>query len=310
MSRCLAIFHKQLGDLVLLEPTLKRLARASGCSVDLITRSGFQPLISLMPHVNFRRTPGGRAYEALWCFDDRRKSAFYALVAGARQKHLLINPGALVQWYHPRIFHQIFVPDLGSSHIAEYYWRNTLVDGSEDFQPPELLPPPEEWAFPLSSKNYLHVNSTSGWKSKNWTPEKWAWTINRLMECGISPIVMTSGKQEWQKKHCALICLQLSQSIESVWGETSMKNYLSIIWNAKAVLTPDGSASHIAAAFKRKCVTLFGHTDATHWHRETAYSQAIVTGNIIGKPFPRLRFLPEEPVIEAVVNLWAARVSA
>jgi ADP-heptose:LPS heptosyltransferase len=107
-----------------------------------------------------------------------------------------------------------------------------------------------------------------------------------------------------------MICLRLNQTIESVWGETSMKNYLSIIWNAKAVLTPDGSASHIAAAFKRKCVTLFGHTDAIHWHRETAYSRAIVTGNIIGKPFPRLTFLPEEPVIEAVISLWDARVTA
>jgi ADP-heptose:LPS heptosyltransferase len=307
MSRCLAIFHKQLGDLVLLEPTLKRLARASGSSVDLITRSGFQPLISLMPHVNYRRTPSRRAYEGLWCFDDRKKSAFYALVSEARQKHLLINPGAPIQWYHPKIFHQIFAPDLGSSHIAEYYWRNTVVDSSHNFQPPELQSPPEEWAYPLLSKNYLHVNPTSGRESKNWTPEKWARTINRLQESGISPIVMTSGKQEWQKKHCEMICLQLNRSIENVRGETSMKNYLSIIWNAKTVLTPDGSASHIAAAFRRKCVTLFGPTDATHWHRETAYSQAIVTGNIIGKRFPRLKFLPEEPVIEAVIDLWTSK---
>ena len=94
-----------------------------------------------------------------------------------------------------------------------------------------------------------------------------------------------------------MICLRLNQTIESVWGETSMKNYLSIIWNAKAVLTPDGSASHIAAAFKRKCVTLFGHTDATHWHRETAYARAIVTGDIIGKPFPRLLFYLRKPLL-------------
>ncbi len=310
MSRCLAIFHKQLGDLVLLEPTLKRLARASGSRVDLITRSGFQPLISLMPYVNFRRLPSRRAYEALWCFDDRQKSAFYALVSGAQQKHLLINPGAPVQWFHPKIFDYILVPDLGNFHIAEYYWTNTVVASDQDFQPPELQSPPAEWAYPLSSKNYLHVNPTSGWKSKNWTPAKWARTINTLLERGISPIVMTSGRQEWQKKHCEMICQQLNQSIEGVWGKTTMKNYLSIIWHARAVLTPDGSASHIAAAFKRKCITLFGHTDATHWHRETAYSKAIVTGNIIGTPFLKLSFLPEEPVIEAVIDLWAARVPA
>jgi ADP-heptose:LPS heptosyltransferase len=72
---------------------------------------------------------------------------------------------------------------------------------SQNFQPPELRPPPKEWAYPLSSKNYLHVNPTSGWKSKNWTAEKWAETINQLIDYGIGPIVMTSGKQEWQKEH-------------------------------------------------------------------------------------------------------------
>src|SRR4029077_20697005 len=101
MWRCLAIFHKQLGDLVLLEPTLKRLSRASGSTVDLITRSGFQPLISLMPHVEW--TPSRRIYDALWCFDDRKKSAFHAFLSRARQKRLLINPGAPIQWYHSKI---------------------------------------------------------------------------------------------------------------------------------------------------------------------------------------------------------------
>ncbi len=309
MSRCVAIFHKQLGDLVLLQPTLTRLARASGSPVDLITRSGFQPLISLMPNVNFRRRPSPTAYDALWCFDDRIKSAFYSLLSRARQKHLLLNPGATEQWYHSKIFPTISAPDLGRSHIAEYYWRNTIVDDSQNFEPPELQAPPEEWAPSLSSKDYLHVNPTSGWKSKNWTPEKWATTINKLIEYGIGPIVMTSGKQEWQKAHCEMICVLLNHSIESVFGETNMKNYLSIIWNAKAVLTPDGSASHIAAAFKRKCVTLFGHTSATHWHRKTAYSQAIVTADLIGKSCPRLILLPEEPVIEAVIKLWGADTS-
>ena len=63
MSRCLAISHKQFGDLVLLERNLKQFSRASGSKVDLIRGSGFQPLISLVPHVGFRRTPGRRAYD-------------------------------------------------------------------------------------------------------------------------------------------------------------------------------------------------------------------------------------------------------
>jgi hypothetical protein len=99
MSGCLVIFHKQLGDLILLEPALRRLAHANGHSVDLITRSGFQPMGSLMPHVSFRSKPNTKIYDALWCFDDRRKSAFYSLLSRAREKHLLIIPGASIQFF-------------------------------------------------------------------------------------------------------------------------------------------------------------------------------------------------------------------
>jgi hypothetical protein len=147
MSRCLVIFHKQLGDLVLLEPALRCLAHANGHTVDLITRSGFRPLDSLMPHVSFRSKPNAKIYDTLWCFDDRRKSTFYSLLSRARQKHLLaINPGASIQWYHSKIFQTIQAPDLSRSHISEYYWKHTLGD-DRNFRPPELRPPPKEWAF-------------------------------------------------------------------------------------------------------------------------------------------------------------------
>jgi hypothetical protein len=35
------------------------------------------------------------------------------------------------------------------------------------------------------------------------------------------------------------------QPAECIAGETTLKNYYWVIWNAKAVLTVDGSASHI-----------------------------------------------------------------
>ena len=115
---------------------------------------------------------------------------------------------------------------------------------------------------------------------------------------------MTSGTQDWQKEHCAAICRQLIGPIECIAGETTIKNYLWIIWNAKAVLTVEGSASHIAAAFERRCLTLFGHTNAVCLHRETAYSRAVLTGDVIGIESARLFLLPHEPVIEAAIKLW------
>jgi hypothetical protein len=120
---------------------------------------------------------------------------------------------------------------------------------------------------------------------------------------------MTSGAQDWQKEHCELICRRLKYPIENVSGLTTLENYLSIVWNAKLVLTVEGSAGHIAAAYRHKCVTLFGHTSLTHLHRSTPYSYAISTGKVLGQDC-RLEHLPEEPVITAVVELWNADVSA
>jgi ADP-heptose:LPS heptosyltransferase len=115
---------------------------------------------------------------------------------------------------------------------------------------------------------------------------------------------MTSGTQDWQKEHCEKICRRLKHSIENISGLTSLEHYLSIVWNAKLVLTVEGSAGHIAAAYKRKCIILFGHASLTHLHRSTAYSRAINTGQVLGQRC-RLERLPEEPVIAAAAEFWS-----
>jgi ADP-heptose:LPS heptosyltransferase len=120
---------------------------------------------------------------------------------------------------------------------------------------------------------------------------------------------MTSGAQDWQKEHCEQICRRLKYPIENLSGLTTLENYLSIVWNAKLVLTVEGSAGHIAAAYRHKCVTLFGHSSLTHLHRSTPYSYAVSTGKVLGRHW-RLEHLPEEPVITAAVELWNADVSA
>ena len=45
MPGCYAVFHKQLGDLVLLEPTLAKLCEHHGAPVECMTRSGHAPLL-------------------------------------------------------------------------------------------------------------------------------------------------------------------------------------------------------------------------------------------------------------------------
>jgi|HubBroStandDraft_6_1064221.scaffolds.fasta_scaffold2156509_1 hypothetical protein len=127
MSRCLAISHKQFGDLVLLERNLKQLSRASGSKVDLIRGSGFQPLISLVPHVGFRRTPGRRAYE--WT------AIVYVICADRAAGHRLIGKwltrGLTVLFKHCTQTIPLLLPmQANTVRVAEnngYYDRKELI---------------------------------------------------------------------------------------------------------------------------------------------------------------------------------------
>ncbi len=93
---------------------------------------------------------------------DSKKSSFYSFVSQAREKNLLISPGMAIRWYHRGIFSDITAPDLGRLYLAEFNWRYTELGDGDEFVPPTLQPPPKGWEFPLKSKQYLHVNPTSG----------------------------------------------------------------------------------------------------------------------------------------------------
>ncbi|MFZ0711866.1 MAG: hypothetical protein WAM53_17635, partial [Terrimicrobiaceae bacterium] len=86
MPGCYAVFHKQLGDLVLLEPALSKLRGHHGEPVQCMTRRGHLPLLGLMAGVH---PQGGTALawrSHLYCFDPLNKSAVRSLLSPARVK--------------------------------------------------------------------------------------------------------------------------------------------------------------------------------------------------------------------------------
>ena len=91
MPGCYAVFHKQLGDLVLLEPALTKLSEHHGAPVDCMTRSGHGPLLQLMPGVRFRRGLPLAYRSHLYCFDRLSKSALRSLLAPSRIKRCVLR---------------------------------------------------------------------------------------------------------------------------------------------------------------------------------------------------------------------------
>lgn len=295
MGGCYVAFHKQLGDLVLLEPALSRLREHHGSPVRLMTRNRHADLVALMPGVKFVKGLALAPARSLYCFDPLNKSAFRSLFAPVLKRHHIRPARVELHWYHPLVFSRPLNPELGDSYVAEFFWANTPVPANGPFRPPVLSKPPDDWA-PAGWKagDYILVNPTSGWKKKMWTVDGWTAVLRSIG----GRFVLTNAGAEWQRAHCEGIASATGAAILP----TPLKQFLWLCANARAVLSVDGAASHLAAAFGVKCFTVFGPSILAHWHRPAP-------GQIAFQAPPdedgarTLKRLAPGPVVEALAAL-------
>ena len=262
MAGCYVAFHKQLGDLILLEPALSRLRAHHGEPVRLMTRNGRADLVALMPGIEFVKGLALAPARSLYCFDPLNKSAFRSLLAPVFNRHLIRPAQSELHWHHPIVFSRPSNPEIGDSYVAEFFWANTPVPANRPFRPPVLSKPPDSWA-PAGWKpgEFILLNPTSGWKKKRWTVAGWT-AVLRSIGSGCR-FVLTSAEAGWQTAHCEGIAAATGAAIQP----TTLRQFLWLCANARAVLSVDGAASHLAAAFGVKCFTVFGPSNLAQWHR-------------------------------------------
>lgn len=303
MQGCYVVFHKQLGDLLLLEPTLSRLASHHGRPVRLLTRGGHDALVKLMADVEIHNGPAFKPARHLYCFDPVNKSATRALFTPSLHKTCILPCPDEVSWFHKLIFHPMIIPGLGDEYVAEYFWKSTPVPVVGSFRMPRLNRPPDDWAVPgLEAGGFVLINPTSGWKRKSWLSESWAVVVRHIRERVNLPILMTSTSSDWQISQCAEI-VQLSEgSVRSLSNGTTLQNFLWLCANASLIVTVDGAAAHCAAAFGTPSLALFGPTNIGNWHRDTEYNLA-VQAPIGNDGTRRMRDLAVEPVLTTLDQL-------
>ncbi len=303
MRGCYVVFHKQLGDLLLLEPALSRLAAHHGRPVRLLTRGGHEALTSLMPDVEIHTGPTLVPARHLYCFDPVNKSATRALFTPAWHKTCVLPCRQEASWFHKLIFHPIIVPGLRDEYIAEYFWQNTPVPAVGEFPMPRLNRPPDDWAVPgLVAGRFILINPTSGWKRKSWLGQRWADTVRHIRSRSDLPILMTSSSTDWQISQCAEIEELTGGAVRSLSNGTTLQNFLWLCANASLVVTVDGAAAHIATASGTPSLALFGPTHMSNWHRGTTHNLAIQAP--IGKDGKRrMRDLALEPVLASLDRL-------
>ncbi len=307
----LVIFRKQLGDVLLLEPALAKLSACTGSQVMLATRPAFAPLLSLMEGVLPAPRTLLRKAASVISFDPSAKAGLWALTTLAPEKRLIVTrPKYLRPWHH-RIFRDgCTALDESLHYRAEYFFNAVPCTSSHPFRPPRLRQPPSDWLPPDLPETFVLLHPTSAWQHKSWPPASWAQVLTKLHALGIGPVVVTGGNAPWERDYVAALEQAAGVPLINLCGKTSLTAYLAAVSRANLVLCIDGSATHLAAAFQRPSVTLFGPTHPLHWHFPSPIAALLDARNYVEEAKPAVSHIPVEPVLKAAVNVWNERHSA
>jgi ADP-heptose:LPS heptosyltransferase len=293
------VFLKQLGDLVLLQPTLSGLARASGAEVQLHCKEGLSPITTLMEGVHWRNALQA---DHLWCYERGSKAAWLSFRSRCREKNLIIAKDHEKRWFHPLIFKNIDIVNPAPFYRSRYYFDQTPPLQEQNYLLPTLQAPPETWGqgLDLPQNPWLLVHPTSAWRRKCWPVSSWVEALRYLHETFNVPLVLSGGLSEWEQEHCREIMELAEVPILDISGQTSLEQLLILIHGSAGVITVDGAVAHIASAFQRRYLVIFGPANPLHWFHPTAYGSCLSARDYSGEKRPSADKVPAHAVIETL----------
>jgi ADP-heptose:LPS heptosyltransferase len=120
-------------------------------------------------------------------------------------------------------------------------------------------------------QDYIVFHTYSAYKTHNWYKEKWIELAKKINH----HIVFTGTN----KKYVQDIIKEVDKTKVTDATGTTIKEYFGWIKHANQVITVDTSSMHIAAAFNKKVISLFGNGDPRIWEPETERSSVILKGD-------------------------------
>ena len=294
--RVLALQLKRIGDLVLTTPALHAL-KSAGAHVTLVVTDGTAALLPLLEGTVdtalVYRSGGGNAalWKTLWrgefdaCVDftGRDRSALMTLASRAGTR-LLARPALRRGRWRRWCYNAVADAPVRSRHTVDHYLDHLAPLGLP-VPPPDAPPagpilrlPPRAVARAeeqlaahgiTAHESYFVVHPGSARSEKYWLPERWAEVIAYCQQTLGRRCVLTGGGNDpAETRHVVQLRTALAergQSCVDLAGLLDLPTLAAVLARASLFLGVDSGPMHLAAAWRRPQIVLFGPTNPFHW---------------------------------------------
>ncbi len=255
-----------LGDLLVSTPVFRALKKKYG-KVDVLVKPGMQDVLKGNPHVDNAITKVERNYD-LGVILHARTNGNYTLSKQLKEKCRFRIGCTRVGFKEGKGFflNRKTRPTFNIKTKVQDNLdvvRTIGVDGDEYLEAYTNFVPPV--------KDYILLHTHGAYETHNWSKEKWA----RLADQLNTPIVFTGTDKGYV--HDIMQKMKRKDAIDATG--TTIQEYFGWMKQARAVVTVDTSAMHVAAAFNKKVISLFGPGDPRIWKPHCQESIVIQKGD-------------------------------
>jgi len=121
-----------------------------------------------------------------------------------------------------------------------------------------------------AGKPYILIHPGGSFPSKRWEPGKFALLSDWLLKTYKLPVLIIA---DFQEKEIVNEMLSKTTHTPFSWVAPSLAKLIALIKNCSLYIGNDAGPTHIAAAFKKPIVVIFGSSNPKRWHPwKTSYS--------------------------------------
>ncbi|MDB5228373.1 MAG: hypothetical protein JWN78_2566 [Bacteroidota bacterium] len=264
--KILIIRFSSIGDIVLTSPVIRCIKnQLANCEVHYLTKNVFKEILVANPHVSKIYSIEKNVSEVIGLLKEEKYDAVIDLHNNIRSRQVSSLLKTRTYRYNKKSFQRFlltkFKINLLHDHVVDRYFSavkklNIINDGKglEYFIP-------EKDEIPTSNLPFTHL---AGYcvivvSAKHFTKQIPKEKLEELCLKISIPIILIGGTED------AYIGTELESvdkfKIYNACGKLNINQSASIIKKAKFVITPDTGMMHIAAAFNKRTISIWGSTE-------------------------------------------------